>query len=614
VASLALCALVSTAQAAWNQPVAGSLNISTSEGAFNPQIAHVGGVPYVAWAEVNSSVSRVYVKRFDGTAWGQAGSGSLNVDPTKNADSASIASVGGVPYAAWAESNGSAFQIHVKRFDGTAWVQVGSSLNVDTTRTAEAPIITDVGAVPYVAWEEFNGTAYQIYVKRFDGTAWVPVGSSLNHDATKPAGLPSIASVGGVPYVAWGESNGTVGEVYVKRFDGSTWVQVGSGSLNVDPTHTAGSPSVASVGGVPYVAWGESNGPVNQVYVKRFDGSAWGQVGSGSLNVDPTQNAGFPTITSVGGAPLVGWQESHGTATQIYVKRFGGGAWAQVGGSLNVDPSKDASFFLDPKVIDVGGVPYASWAETDGSHYQIRVKRLEPDILSESATPSATGATLRAQVNDYGVPLPIGFELGNTGSFGTATALTSSAGTGVSTLTQNVSGLTTATTYFYRAFGSDTFRETSQGPTQRFTTLPASLSNLRVSPSKFSLAGRKVKGHCVKPTKKNKNHRRCRRPITLRVSYTLNVAGTVTFTLKRQAPGRKVKGRCVTPTRKNRKHRKCTRLVSVRGKIVKSGKAGANQFSFNGKIGGHTLGPGTYELIATPTRGNSRKVTFKIVP
>lgn len=140
----------------------------------------------------------------------------------------------------------------------------------------------------------------------------------------------------------------------------------------------------------------------------------------------------------------------------------------------------------------------------------------------------------------------------------------------------------------------------------------ASLSRLRVFPSKFSLAGRKVNGRCVTLTKKNNANKRCRRPIKLRVSYTLNVPAMVSFTVGLQAPGRRVKGHCVKPTANNNKLGKCTRLVSLRGKIGKRGKAGTNSFSFNGRLGGHTLGPGSYELRATPTGGKPKTATFKI--
>jgi hypothetical protein len=115
------------------------------------------------------------------------------------------------------------------------------------------------------------------------------------------------------------------------------------------------------------------------------------------------------------------------------------------------------------------------------------------------------------------------------------------------------------------------------------------LSGLRVSPRRHSVARRK-----------------------LTISYKLLAASTVAITLKRETPGRKAGGRCVKQTRHNRGHKKCTRLVGVSGQIVKDGAAGANSFRWNGKIGGHKLRPGTYQLTAT-AGGKPRTTRFTIV-
>jgi hypothetical protein len=95
---------------------------------------------------------------------------------------------------------------------------------------------------------------------------------------------------------------------------------------------------------------------------------------------------------------------------------------------------------------------------------------------------------------------------------------------------------------------------------------PPQLTGLRVSPSKLSLRRHKVR---------------------LRISYKLSVVDKVTFTIKRSG------------------HK-------VRGKIVKSGKAGANKFTFNGRLGGHSIGAGKYQLVATPARGKPKKAKFRL--
>ena len=82
----------------------------------------------------------------------------------------------------------------------------------------------------------------------------------------------------------------------------------------------------------------------------------------------------------------------------------------------------------------------------------------------------------------------------------------------------------------------------------------------------------------------------------LKISYKLNISGTVKLTLKRHAAGRTVKGRCVAPTKKNRKRARCTRLVTLAASITLPGKAGANAFTLTGTIGRRRLGPGTYQL------------------
>jgi YVTN family beta-propeller protein len=138
------------------------------------------------------------------------------------------------------------------------------------------------------------------------------------------------------------------------------------------------------------------------------------------------------------------------------------------------------------------------------------------------------------------------------------------------------------------------------------------VSGLSVSPREFSIGGRLVGGRCVKTTMHNSPRKRCTRPIKLKVSYTLNIADTVAFTIKRESAGRKLGRRCVTLTKSNRKHKQCARLISVPGHITKIGAVGANQFTFNGTIGGHKLAPGTYQLIATPNQGRPRRVTFKL--
>jgi hypothetical protein len=163
---------------------------------------------------------------------------------------------------------------------------------------------------------------------------------------------------------------------------------------------------------------------------------------------------------------------------------------------------------------------------------------------------------------------------------------------------------------------------TTQTPAPSTTQTPAQgispiLSAFWASPTRLSLAGRLVGGRCVKPTRKNLTHKKCTRPIALEFHYALNTAATVMFTLTRGDPGRKVLGRCLEVTSKNRRHPPCTRPTRLPGALIHASTAGSNSFTFQGRIGGTSLGPGTYRLTAAASPSGSPRrpqtVTVKVV-
>jgi hypothetical protein len=108
------------------------------------------------------------------------------------------------------------------------------------------------------------------------------------------------------------------------------------------------------------------------------------------------------------------------------------------------------------------------------------------------------------------------------------------------------------------------------------------------------------------------------KPTGTKVTFSLNQAASVRFTVTQGRPGRRAKGkRCVAPTRANRKAARCTRTVTLPGSFTRNGKAGSNSFHFTGRIGGRKLTPGSYKLVAVPTAngqaGAAGTRSFRIV-
>jgi hypothetical protein len=582
-------------------PVDGSLNVDGTRDALETSIADVGGVPYVAWRETTGILGGlIFVKRFDGTSWVSVG-GPLNVDATKGAGFPSITSVGGVPYVTWQETDGTRFQIRVARFNGTDWEAVGSSLNVDPAQAGGEPTIASVGGVPYVAWTESITTVnqYQLHVRRLNsnGTTWDLVGAALNVDAAKPAFGARIADVGGVAHVTWFEALSQQ-QVYVRRLNsnGTTWDLVGSGSLNVDAAKPAVRPSIAGIGGVPYVVWRETNG-IDQVRVKRFDGTGWVSVG-GVLNVNPNKSTAYtPGIADVGGVPYATWSEAATTTTQVVVRRFDGANWVSVGGTSNPVPTR-AGFA--PSIAVVGGFPYVAWSDTAGADGKIKVARQLPPTCSGAsvAVGHDTSATIPLSCLDA-----IGFAIATGPAHGTLSAINQVAATVTYTPNPGYGG---ADSFGFRATdGTFDSSLATVGLTVAPSTVLAAVSGLRISPRAFPAASRGA------------STTRSRAPRTgTNISYRDTQAATTTFTVRQPRRGIRRGRSCVRP-RRGQSGRRCTRNVPV-GRFTHRDRAGANSLHFTGRVGGRKLKPGSYRLQAVPRFGgrNGRAISarFSIVP
>jgi hypothetical protein len=89
------------------------------------------------------------------------------------------------------------------------------------------------------------------------------------------------------------------------------------------------------------------------------------------------------------------------------------------------------------------------------------------------------------------------------------------------------------------------------------------------------------------------------------VGYKLNEPALVGFTVQQVRSGRRAgsgsKARCIPQSSLNRRAKRCKRLLRLPKSFMRDSPAGASSFRFTGRIGGRTLKPGAYVLLATPT-------------
>jgi hypothetical protein len=245
---------------------------------------------------------------------------------------------------------------------------------------------------------------------------------------------------------------------------------------------------------------------------------------------------------------------------------------------------------------------------------------LAPAIAGVSGAGVGEHATVNATINPNGSPTSYSVVYGTTPGYGGSSSTFTLAATATAQpVAVSLGGLRPGTTYHYAVVATNNAGSTMSAD-QSFATvlvsgtigtsgvppvLPA-VGAVTLSPSSFPAAPR---GPSVLAAK---------RRYGTKVSYTLNEAADVRFTVAQFQSGREAKGgRCVTSTRANRRARRCTRRVTLPGSFTRAGTAGANSFRFTGRLRGRKLRRGRYQLVATPSAGGkagrAARASFRII-
>lgn len=361
-------------------------------GSESPSLAMIGSTPYVAWKEMN----RALVKRFNGAAWVAVGS-NLLVEPNAMPWSVRLATDGTELWAAVWELGSLGHVLYGKRFNGVDWQLYGNSLNAVAGMDARDPSIAVSANVPYIAWAQSQIGGNKIYVKSWNGSDWAVVGGGpLNMFLNQSVSRPSIYSGNGATYVAWTEYNTAAGadQLYVKYLNGTAWVQEGTGPLNLNANASATQAKVF-YSGMPWVTWqepvaGQATNVLVRFYTAFFGG--WSLAGAMPLDVDVNATATAPTLDG-NGNPYVAWQESAVPASKVYVKYYNSGNWPLMGSALNVDPNSNA--YTPDLKRGPNNQPFVAWYESNGPSFNLYVKHYNSPTSTQTATSTPTATRTR---------------------------------------------------------------------------------------------------------------------------------------------------------------------------------------------------------------------------
>jgi hypothetical protein len=307
------------------------------------------GQVYVAW---ESGTSEIYVRKWTGTEWVEAGAGAASgggISNTKGKSRFPSLAIGldRQPVIAWLDDTSGNWEVYLKKFNLAAntWAGVAGSAEGGGVSKALGTIASPDGVLPgvavasngqvYVVWGR-NAKEKHVVVSGLVNSGWITLGASVDDpnveydsgltDVFTPeyrgASRPSIAlTPDNAPAVAYiTESSTSTGDVHVRRWANGTWQPYGTGAAtnrgisDIEP-HSANGYSlgvpqlVFSLGGVAHIGWLYSDETQKFIHLRRIDGTTWVNAGP-SLSV-PLANAagGFSLGFTQENSPLVAWAE-----------------------------------------------------------------------------------------------------------------------------------------------------------------------------------------------------------------------------------------------------------------------------------------------------------------
>ena len=178
----------------------------------------------------------------------------------------------------------------VKKFNGTDWEIVGTEHFTEAVlHNMSLALVENVPYVVFTATATSTTTPNKVVVMKFDGTTWVAVGSAIN---TYPAYSTIIGAYKDNVYVLYSEAPDanavavkTSLNVRLLKLEGDTWTQVGEdvGKTGIAPSGAYGPVWMTALDfdteGNPYVAFQDgSNVDKKSLTVKKFSG-VWTVVG-----------------------------------------------------------------------------------------------------------------------------------------------------------------------------------------------------------------------------------------------------------------------------------------------------------------------------------------------
>ena len=307
-----------------------------------------GGNPFVAYRDAGPGNLGI-VRQYNGTSWVLAGGAAVAGGDVVTALAMTMRA--DTPYVAYSDST-LGNRITAKRLNGTVWDTVGTTSFSPGNAGELAMTLDRTSGTPYVAFAD-TGSAGALTVMSCIGAVWRVVGNQ--GFSPGPAAGPALTDNGnGVLYAGFrdGKNGNRLTVMKFNTLGDITWSQVGPVAFSTGTANYITLAFGASVD-TPYVCYDDG-----AVRVQKFDGTSWVQVGTASLSYYPSGGASMKmSCGTVRVAFSDGFNAYHAAAEDLLPT----GVWSSIGITNSISSSSIGYPSID--MSPIACVPYVAFQD-----------------------------------------------------------------------------------------------------------------------------------------------------------------------------------------------------------------------------------------------------------
>ncbi len=209
--------------------------------------------------------------------------------------------------------------------------------------------------VPYVSYID-NGEQNKVIVMKYNGITWQSVGPIGVSDGG--ANYPNIEfDVNEDLFVSYQDSSNS-NKVTVMKFNTgiNSWEAIGLKGFSASSSHKPGLIGLCMAGTTPYIAYINNQSSIKRVVVMKYDGSTWLVVGSTSGTIVNASREDFEIKTNQANELFILYH--HPDNVEAVLKKLEGSVWKDVGYPSNSPSANSKNIEL---AFDNAGLPYLSF-------------------------------------------------------------------------------------------------------------------------------------------------------------------------------------------------------------------------------------------------------------